>query len=254
MTRSLLILALVLSASARAGGVASVLERVASHDLPGTAVAAYTPKCNPVSVPGPCASGEPGHNQFSESSPREIDACVSAGHMNVNGGVDGALWAPPAAKEAIAKGGLKHALLPAPVSEVLSLSVDFDDAGMPAIAGLLGGGGPSAVTRLIVAVVVDAINAVPDGWLLSHVGDEGIESVGSTPSLADGDSTSPIVGKAIAPLVVAALNHPVVGIPKRMLHGLSSPEEAEATMRSVGLSIQAGGRGLASALAREPGR
>lgn len=57
---------------------------------------------------------------------------------------------------------------------------------------LLHPGGPSAVARLVIAIYVDAIDAVFLAWAFSHVFKEILKPALSQPSIADFDTPSTV--------------------------------------------------------------
>jgi len=67
---------------------------------------------------------------------------------------------------------------------------------------LLGRCGPSAIGRLVVAVVVNSVNRMARGWTSPHIEQEGL--VGIAPLITDGYSTSAIVRKLFVGFVQAA--------------------------------------------------
>lgn len=73
-----------------------------------------------------------------------------------------------------------------------------------AIVRLLLSGGPFAVGRLVIAVIVDALQSVAR-WSLSHVVVERLERL--TPTLADRDSTASIVDVSVPARIFATLFH-----------------------------------------------
>lgn len=66
---------------------------------------------------------------------------------------------------------------------------------MPSIALLLKVGSPSAIGRLVVAAVVDAVDRMLRGWPASHIGKERL--IGVTPAFADSNSTAAVISKLL---------------------------------------------------------
>lgn len=64
---------------------------------------------------------------------------------------------------------------------------------------------PSHIGRLVVAVVVDAINRMLPTWPWSNIGVERLERV--APSVADGDTSSSVVGIALKSWIPASVLH-----------------------------------------------
>lgn len=76
------------------------------------------------------------------------------------------------------------------------------------IRGLLGGGRPAAVTRLVVAVVVNTVDRA-SAWTFSHIRQE-VQEVGA-PAIADRDSSSTVVAVRSVSTVVAPAVHRAPG-------------------------------------------
>jgi hypothetical protein len=64
---------------------------------------------------------------------------------------------------------------------------------------------PSTIARLVVSVVVNAVNGVPGGWPVAHIGEECRER--RAPPIADRDSSFAVARERRVIAVVAALNH-----------------------------------------------
>lgn len=92
-----------------------------------------------------------------------------------------------------------------PVNETHCVSVVSEHSGGAPIPGLLGAGSPSAVARLIVAVIVDALDRVRWRRLPAHVGKE--VRVIVQPAVTDGNTSASVPLKSAGRLVVAPANH-----------------------------------------------
>lgn len=64
---------------------------------------------------------------------------------------------------------------------------------MSSISALLAMRSPSAIPRLVIAVVVDSVKRVIARWSVSHIGNEVSEPIKFYPSVANIYSTSTIV-------------------------------------------------------------
>ena len=85
-----------------------------------------------------------------------------------------------------------------------SLSIDFNQPICPAISTLLFGANPSAISGLIVALVVDAVNrqaSRPPTHVCKEIGKD-------HPSITNGNSAPAVIGKAFVLRARAPLNHP----------------------------------------------
>lgn len=100
-------------------------------------------------------------------------------------------------------------------------AVDGEPPRRPEVIHLLLTRGPAAVTRLVVAVDVDAVQLVLGAWPRTHVGEEVLKRV---PSLADRDATTAVEGKLrvrgcsaavphIAPTFVLSAAFPTSSVP-----------------------------------------
>ncbi len=106
------------------------------------------------------------------------------------------------------------------------------------IARLLRWGGPSHVARLVIAVVVDAVNRMVRRWLASHVLKERHELV--APSFTDGDASSTVAGEVLIVGVVAPRSHSIpLGIFWALAHPVRSVRSrcAFAHKASAGLRL-----------------
>jgi hypothetical protein len=65
-------------------------------------------------------------------------------------------------------------------------------------------GGPAAVTRLVIATIVDAVDAVSGRWLQPHVGEEVLKAM--APTVTDFDATTAVVLEVSVVGVGAAAN------------------------------------------------
>lgn len=122
-------------------------------------------------------------------------------------------------------------------------------AAWAAVRPLLNRGRPSAVGRLVVAVIITTINGL-SGRLHSHVGEEVLE--GFSPAFTDRDPTPPIVGEAaVAGIVAASLHslpsgiggcgeHPVafVATPSHLLFAMPAPAAFHAPTAKAQSPIQ----------------
>lgn len=77
-----------------------------------------------------------------------------------------------------------------PLGQGHGLAPELDDAVVPGVIPLRLRIGPAAIAGLVVAVIVDPIDGVLEGWRLAHVLEERIEGCG--PSFADANPPSPI--------------------------------------------------------------
>jgi hypothetical protein len=73
----------------------------------------------------------------------------------------------------------------------------------PSVLGLFFGRGPRAVPWLVVAVVIDALDALTL-WALSHVGKKGVKRL---PSFADNNSTGSVAKELVMVRIRGSLNH-----------------------------------------------
>lgn len=92
---------------------------------------------------------------------------------------------------------------------------------------------PTAIPRLVVAVVIDTVDAVLAGWARPHVGDK-ICNV--SPSLTDGDSTTTIVVIAFVEKVVAASKY---FSPNKILVAIIQPMTPQKFRACFGASASA---------------
>lgn len=106
---------------------------------------------------------------------------------------------PPFIQACINGGGI-NARYPRPLRDAQSLSSAFNDSNISSIARLFGSGGPAAVSRLIVSVIVNAFNRMARGWLCSHVSQKVSEI---RPSLAHRNAAIAVVFV----LVIAPTQH-----------------------------------------------
>lgn len=92
-----------------------------------------------------------------------------------------------------------------PVRQQLRLPVECQVATASAIAGLLFLGGPNAIARFIVSVIIHTFDAVARRWPWPHIFKECPERI--SPAFADSDSSSTVtvVGEAVG--VVAAIKN-----------------------------------------------
>jgi hypothetical protein len=75
----------------------------------------------------------------------------------------------------------------------------------PFIALLLRAGGPTAVARFVVAIVVDAVQRMIGRWAPAHIGQKVF--VGAAPPVAYRDTASAVITVALVGLGVAAFQH-----------------------------------------------
>lgn len=95
--------------------------------------------------------------------------------------------------------------LSAPLGDGLRLAVDFNVPANATVPHLLCAGGPAAVLRAIVAIVVLPVQGVPRCWGLAHIGSERLEAF--CPPFADLDPAPAVVGEACAGGVEASALH-----------------------------------------------
>lgn len=87
-----------------------------------------------------------------------------------------------------------------PVRQAERYAIVRDEVVVALISGLGRAVCPAAVLRRIRTVIVDSIDAVLDGWSLTHVGNECLEVI--APSIAHCDSTSTVGSKTMVRSVV----------------------------------------------------
>jgi len=92
-----------------------------------------------------------------------------------------------------------------PLRDGCCLSVDRQEPIAAPVRGLLLAGCPTAVGRLVVSVVVDAVDRVTPARSFSHVGQEVFER--SSPSLADFDASPAVPAISDASFVLAPCDH-----------------------------------------------
>lgn len=90
--------------------------------------------------------------------------------------------------------------------------------------------GPSAIFRLVVPVVVDAIDAQIQARLVAHIRDEVLEVM--APSIADRNSTSSVIGEVCNVRIGASVDH---GVPGAVLTPIRRSSEA---ISSTGVSVR----------------
>lgn len=106
--------------------------------------------------------------------------CVSpygSGQRSLNG---------PSMFKTIAQYSLAHTDLVCPIRAAHGCAIERQYAIVAAVASLLFRGCPSAVGRLVVAVVVDSVKCMLRGWSRPHISEEVVKS---QPSFANGDSS-----------------------------------------------------------------
>lgn len=132
-----------------------------------------------------------------------------------------------------------HPALCGPFFEALRDAIVGQTARAPPVVDLLGHRRPTAVARLVVAVVVDTVDR-HTGWALAHVGEEVHEACLPGPSVAYSDTSAAIVFVGRGALVPATRVHvePTV-VRRRSVHpmrreaqGLLAALFASATVRS----------------------
>jgi hypothetical protein len=79
-------------------------------------------------------------------------------------------------------------------------------------------GSPAAISRLIVAIIVDAIDGMLRGRLAPHIGNEILVTI--APAITNCDAPATVVLKILVPLVVAAGPHV---FPTAILSGRALP-------------------------------
>src|SRR3954468_21596628 len=75
---------------------------------------------------------------------------------------------------------------------------------LPAVAGLLGSGGPPAIFGRIAPVIVDAVEAVSRRGPPAHVGEKGL--IAGAPAITYGDAAPAVRSVMLAIGVFAAIN------------------------------------------------
>ena len=101
----------------------------------------------------------------------------------------------PSALEAVAHNMFHTAKPCRPFSRCQALTVELQKHIPARVVALLSMRGPTAIARLIVAVVIDAINRVALGRPNAHVGDEVFEAV--APSVAYDDASTTVVSEFV---------------------------------------------------------
>lgn len=81
------------------------------------------------------------------------------------------------------------------------------DSQFPTVARLLLGCCPAAVAWFVVAVIVDAVESVPNSRALAHVGEECGEAIRSTPAITDANPAATVFEKFRVVRVKAPLLH-----------------------------------------------
>jgi hypothetical protein len=84
--------------------------------------------------------------------------------------------------------------LPGPLRDRHATAAELESATVALVGLLLGGRSPAAVARLIVAVVVYAVDAVPGAGTVAHVGDEIDEAGRAEPAVADSYAAPAVAG------------------------------------------------------------
>jgi hypothetical protein len=138
----------------------------------------------------------------------------------------------PAASEAQCERTERHVHAARPSSHCVSLTTELDDAGRGGIAGLFFWRGPSTVARLVIPVVVDAIDRVLTRRFRTHVSVEGREVI--QPTVANPDSSAAVIGPLRGSRVQATALH---RIPRSVFGRLLHP--VRAMVRAVVLLASA---------------
>lgn len=111
----------------------------------------------------------------------------------------------PSILEAIVKRGFRHAGTPYPSGNRKRFAAECQWFGRRLVGALFKAGGPPAILRFVVSVVVDSVEAMRWCRSLSHVSKEVFKAV--LPAVADGNSSTAVPSKACVLLVRAPLSH-----------------------------------------------
>lgn len=85
-------------------------------------------------------------------------------------------------------------------------SDSFVSSGLPcSILRLFLGSGPSTIRRLIISIIIDSVNRMPNGWSLSHIGKKIFKR--GRPSFAHRDSSTSIAMIRTAFCITTASDH-----------------------------------------------
>ncbi len=114
------------------------------------------------------------------------------------------LFVGPSIADTPRDGGLLYAKVLSPIGHCLPLSIQLHESVVALVSRLLFVGTPSAVSRLVVAVVADAVKR-KTAWLRAHVRQEVLENL---PSLANPDSASAVSLEVVVLGIAASSLHP----------------------------------------------
>jgi len=110
----------------------------------------------------------------------------------------------PAPVSAVGNNAAIYAGNPCPLYERPRFAIEGDCAVCSRVVCLLAQGGPAAVFRRVIAVIVNAIQR-KTRQRISHICVERLKAI--APSITDGDASSTIVGKRVAAWIKAAVFH-----------------------------------------------
>jgi hypothetical protein len=208
----LLVGAAAFAASARADGVREFPHRMASDHLYDTAITTHTPESHALLAVTYFSLGKLKNNEPAKALSCQVDARDSSRDVNVDGGVDSALWVPSAAKQAVAKGRFEHSLLPCPIAKVLTYPAGLDDMRVPTVSRLLRSSRPPTIVRGVGTIVVDTVYGVPRCRFRPHVSDEVGEAIWTEPTVTDSYPARSIVGPPCIAWISTASENVLIGI------------------------------------------
>ena len=153
------------------------------------------------------------------------------GRVGMSRRAEGALYRPAATK-AGTQGGTVYVESLSPLRQAMRFAPECDQPVRAGIPGLFLLGRPSAVLRLIVSVIINAVNAMLGRRPRAHVGEERLERI--SPALADADTAMavPLVRRVVG--VITAAFHPC---PRAVLW--TRPATRRMTVAGAHVSVEA---------------
>lgn len=159
----------------------------------------------------------------------------------------------PSSTQPTVETGIRHSSLSAPSHDVHRASVPCDSGNASLVDSLFASGSPSAIGRLVIAVIVDPVKRMCGCGPRSHVVGEG--DVRVPPALAHGNASPAISGEAGVVRSFTSVDHvgphPVVSLSRLTVRGASGGElfSVETTTRTGSGQVGRLDRGFRAAFA-----
>ena len=148
------------------------------------------PVCQPLTQCGAGDTDFPGPLRKAERFPTKCDFPCATAVLACHARCGQRIFHRPAPFKAILKGLVRHSELCGPLGYALSHAVERHKAIAASISQLLCPGGPTAILRFVVSIIVDPLNGMPRRGARPHVTIEGLKRV---PCFTDRNATASIV-------------------------------------------------------------